>query len=536
MTKALALSRLAATAFRASPFYRWALERDPPQSLVFAPRDPWPGDAAEANSIFQGRYHFGAEELRAPGQPPWSPTGMGHAFLAELHGLAWIRHFAAEGGEAARRHARGLVLSWLGQNQGWSGVAAEPAVAARRLMAFVGHVEFLTTDADAAFVSALLAGIGSHAKHLRWSADLAPPGEARIAVAAGLILASVALPDGAAAARAGERLLAREIAAQILPDGSHVSRQPVIHLAVLRDLVVAREALLSASREVPEALRNAIDRLAPAVRFFRHGDGGLALFQGGREDSAFAVAFVLDKAEAGGKPPQSLPHGGFERLAAKRAVMLVDCGVCGPGVLSHAAPLSFELSIGRQRVFVNCGGAEKEGELSRLLRGGAAHNVLTVAETSALVLDAAGRVGQSAPVVTAIRSEASGSVWLEASQDGFRAPFGLMHHRRLYLDAAGDDIRGEDRLVGHAEARPFAIRFHLHPGVHASLTGDGKAVLLRLDGGAGYRFRAAGATMTLEESLYLGQGPVPRRTEQIVLSGVTEPEQTTVKWALRKEA
>jgi len=532
----VALSRLAAAALRASPFYRWVLERDPPRNLVFAPKDPWPGDAAEANAVFQGRWHFAGDEVRAPGQAPWTPSGVGRAFLAELHGFAWLRHFAAEGGDAARRHARGLVASWLAEQSHWTGVAAEPAVAARRLAAFIGHVEFLTDEADAAFTAGLLASIGAHARHLRWSADLAPAGEARITVATGLILAGVALPDGTAAARAGERMLAREIAAQILPDGSHISRQPARHLAVLRDLVVAREALQAAAREVPEVLRNAIDRLAPAVRFFRHGDGGLALFQGGREESAFAVAFVLDKAEAGGKPPASLPHGGFERLAAKRAVMLVDCGVAGPGVLSHAAPLSFELSIGRQRVFVNCGGSEKEGELSRLLRGGAAHNVLNVAEASALPLDADGRVGQSAPVVTAIRSEATGSVWLEASQDGYRAPYGLMHHRRLYLDASGDDIRGEDRLVGHGEARAFSIRFHLHPGVHASLTGDGRAVLLRLDGGAGYRFRVAGAALALEESLYLGQGPVPRRTEQIVLSGTTEPEQTIVKWALRKEA
>lgn len=531
----MAVSRIAAAALRASPLYRWILERDPPASLVFAPKDPWPGDAAEANAIFQGRFHFAGEEVRSPGRPPWSPAGVGHAFLAELHGLAWLRHFAAEGGEAARRHARGLVVSWLAQNQGWGGVAAEPAVAARRLMAFIGHVEFLTTEADAHFVTTLLSAIGAHARHLRWSVDLAPGGEARIAIAAALILAGVALPDGAVFARTGERMLAREIAAQILPDGSHVSRRPASHLAVLRDLVVAREALLAAAREVPEVLRNAIDRLAPAVRFFRHGDGGLALFQGGREESAFIVAFVLDKAEAGGKPPQSLPHGGFERLAAKRAIMLVDCGMVGPGVRSHAAPLSFELSIGRQRVMVNCGEVEKEGELARLLRGGAAHNVLTIADTSAVHLDAAGRVGQTAPVVTAIRSEAAGSVWLEASQDGFRVPFGLTHHRRLYLDAAGDDIRGEDRLVGEGEARPFAIRFHLHPGVHASITSDGRSVLLRLEGGAGYRFRVAGASMGLEESLYLGQGPSPRRSEQIVLTGITEPGQTTVKWGLRKE-
>ena len=46
--------------------------------------------------------------------------------------------------------------------------------------------------------------------------------------------------------------------------------------------------------------------------------------------------------------------------------------------------------------------------------------------------------------------------------------------------------------------------------------------------------RAAGAEMSLGESIYLGSGE-PRKTQQVVLNGVTGPGGATVRWAIRRE-
>ena len=76
------------------------------------------------------------------------------------------------------------------------------------------------------------------------------------------------------------------------------------------------------------------------------------------------------------------------------------------------------------------------------------------------------------------------------------------------------------------------LRFHLHPDVNVSLQQDGEAVLLRLRSGGGWRLRADGARMSLEESIYLG-GHEPRRSEQVVLTGYADGPQQ-VKWAISK--
>jgi uncharacterized heparinase superfamily protein len=77
------------------------------------------------------------------------------------------------------------------------------------------------------------------------------------------------------------------------------------------------------------------------------------------------------------------------------------------------------------------------------------------------------------------------------------------------------------------------VRFHLHPSVQASLTQDG-AVLFRLPSGMCWRLRAAGAEMSLGESVYLGSGQA-RKTQQVVLSGTVGAEGAAVRWALRRE-
>jgi uncharacterized heparinase superfamily protein len=67
------------------------------------------------------------------------------------------------------------------------------------------------------------------------------------------------------------------------------------------------------------------------------------------------------------------------------------------------------------------------------------------------------------------------------------------------------------------------------------LAQDGETILLSIGRGAGWLFRARGAQVALEPSVYLGRPGELRRSQQIVLSGRTEDGETAVKWALHKQ-
>jgi len=130
------------------------------------------------------------------------------------------------------------------------------------------------------------------------------------------------------------------------------------------------------------------------------------------------------------------------------------------------------------------------------------------------------------------RREFDGNLLIEASHDGYRKPFGLIHRRAVFLAADGEDVRGEDELNGPG-GRTFAIRFHLHPRIQASLLAEGAGVLLRTAAGHGWKFRAEGGAVSLEDSVYLGDG-TPRRTRQIMVAGSLDGQGVLVKWRLNR--
>lgn len=570
------LGAVARAAVFALPGYGATLVGRTPTTLRAVPPDPWPGDADHGRAILDGEFAFagrtvaivadgasrhGSGAVAAAGLSiVWQPSGTDAAWRAHLHGFSWLKDVRIVGGEPPRQWARELVADWIVQHGKWSALAWRADVTATRLCNWLAMADYLLTGADAQFAARFYDSLARQARHLRRAVPGDATGSRLLTAIKGLICAGACLPFGERQLDRATKLLERELAIQVLGDGGHIERSPRRQLSVLRDLIDMRATLGAARLEIPDGLQAAIDKMAPMLRFFRHGDGGLALFNDSVESEAWLVDLVLTQADAKGKPLTSAPHSAFERIAVNRSLLLVDVGAPpAPGFDAHcfAGTLSFEMSIGKERLIVN-GGASSSSSANwrRAMQSTAAHSTLAIGDASSSeifddhgLIGVPGRplsrvIGRRPERVSCRRDEAEGAVWLEGSHDGYLKSCGLIHRRRLYLSTNGDDLRGEDILslpedTGSVRAellgKPFTIRFHLHPGVRASLVQDGAAVLLRVSGG-GWRFRSAGGLgpPALEESIYLGQRGEPRRCEQIVVSGEIGPEGAAVKWALRR--
>ena len=503
-----------------------------PDAPALPVRDPWPGDAARGARLVRGEMELGGS-VRALRPGCWTDAAGSDTLRAAAHGFGWLRDLRALGTDGARSRARALVADWIATSAP-DPIAHRPDVAGARITAWLGHYDFFAASADDGFRHRLMARLVSDARAL--SANLpADELDARSLTALkGAVAAAVALPDHAAFLTRAMRFLPQELARQVLPDGCHAERSPAVQLSALQDLTEIRALLQAAQAQPPAALATAIERMAPALRALRHGDGGLALFNGAKEESAPLIDLVLTQAGRSGRASAGLTEGGFHRFQAGRSVLVMDTGPPpAPGIdrMAHAGTLSFELSVGRDRMVVNCGAAPAAGaEWRDASRATAAHSTLVIADTNSAELTAKG-LGRRPEKVEAQRQEANGAHWLETSHDGYAKPFGALHRRRLYMAESGEDVRGEDSVEAET-GQPFTIRFHLHPGVKASVQGDGEAVLLLLPAGGGWRLRADGARVTLEESVYLG-GAEPRRSEQVVLTGFADGPQH-VKWAITK--
>ncbi len=522
--------------FYSLPIYRYTLATRTPTALYVGLSDPWPGDAEAGRAITQGVFLLGGKRLRNPA-PLWDPIGVDPAWCAAMNGFDWLRDLRTAGGDAARRSARDLVASWMDHYEQWDAATWHPPVLGRRLANWLGHYEFFAASAQVDFRHRLLQHATRQARHLARVLPAGLAGAECIGAIKGLIYAGVCLPGAESCVKRGLALLAEELPRQILPDGGHAERSPARHMAVLRDLIDLRAALRAGEIAVPAGLQSAIVQMTPVLRMFRHGDGGLALFNDSNESESWLVDMVLQRADGPGRPLMSAPLSGFQRIHAGRTLLVVDAGAPPPPGAdrhSHAGTSAFEMSVGRERLIVNCGAHPGGGEWHRVQRATAAHSTLAVGDTNSSEVTLEGDLGRRVETVTCRRDESEGDIWLDLSHDGYQSLFDLIHLRRLYLNAAGDDLRGEDRLEGPGSAS-FALRFHLHPEVQARLAQSGNTVLLRLPKGGGWRLRAKGAEVRLEQSVYLGQEGVIRRSEQIVLAGRCEPGGAVVRWALQRE-
>ena len=519
-----------------------------PEAPARAFRDLWPGDAARGARLLRGEFEtLGTARALRPGMEAaegWDPPSGTPAWRAAAHGFAWMRDLRALGTDTARLQARALTADWLARGAE-EPIADAPEVVGARLSAWLGHWDFFAATAEDAFRRAVMTRLAQDARDL--SAALPAEAEHRGALGAlkGAMAAAIALEEDTYLQRA-VRFLPAEIERQFHPDGGHVERSPSMQLQALQDLIEIRNLMHGAGLEPPPHLAAALDRAAPALRLFRHGDGGLALFNGTRDENSALLDLVLTQGQARGRAPLDLPETGFQRLQAGRTLVIVDTGAppagrpaAGEGGLpagadrfAHAGTLAFEMSVGRDRLIVNCGAAPAAEDAWRdALRSTAAHSTLVLSDTNSSELRPEG-LGRRPEQVETARHESAGAQWLEASHDGWRRSFGAVHRRRLYLAESGDDLRGEDMVEvgGDGMLPPFALRFHLHPGVVASLLQDESAALLRLPSGIGWKIRAKGARVALEESVYLGLEP--RRSSQVVL--IAEDGEASVQWAITR--
>lgn len=504
--------QLATTLFRTN-LYQAALRRGTHLTIGWTPPLVVPGSTNNANAMFQGRYTFAGHTVLSATEAPWRMPDVPPAWLRRCHEFAWLADFSAADGPTARRQTRALVRRWIVDFGRWSPLAWRPDILGIRLVAWLAHADFLLVDAEPDFSTTFLGQIGEQVRHLSRAQAVADTTAQRTIARASYLTASLAL--GRRIAQFDRQIDRVTATAQAVANGV-ATRTPSDILRTLPPLLTLREALRGAEKPVDPALDTAIDRLGSALRLLTHGDGGLAIFHGGIENDPETVATVVARTKRTPLPATF----GFARLEQGRLRVLAEAS--GPPPIDDAgfaAALAIEVSIGKERLFVNCGSPEgRDDAWQAAARATAAHTALTIDDRNQDRSDLAA----GSPDI--LRGEEGDNVWLEIASNGYAAAFGVRMTRRFHMAKDGHELVCEERIgpygAGATTPNPQALcaRYHLHPDVTASLLGDGRQVLLRLGNGTGWVFEVADGTVRLEDSVYFGQSGKLRRIKQIVVS------------------
>jgi uncharacterized heparinase superfamily protein len=503
------------------------------------PLDIWAGDAEKGRDICNGSFSIEGDHLEQ-GNDSWNSDLTGNAWTSYVHGFEWLRDIKALGGEAARIQARRKVSEWIEAYDRWDAVAWSPELVGRRLASWLTLYDFFGKSADDVFQHDLLESIVRQSKHLSRTLPGNQKGVSLLHAVRGLAFSGLSFAGREAWLEQALDILEEQIKIQILSDGGHVSRSPAELFEAFRIIIDIRAALLNGNYPVPEEIEHVIDRMVQALRFFRYPDKKLAVFNGAREGDKDLIDNALAKTNVRGKILKGLPSTGYERATAGRSLLMIDTSKASYPYddIAHAAPLAFEFIYGKERIFVNCGSHPLEDSWKGVLRSTAAHNTVCIDYRNICEIHGDGHFGRRPRHVLVTREDQDGAVLIEGTHDGYVPVNGITHRRKLYLGSQGHDLRGEEVLnchVGLGKPADICVRFHLHPSVTASLIQDGAAALLRLSGGAGWRFINKGGELSLEDSVYVGSGARVRKTKQLVIYGRMQSDSAKIKWALQRE-
>lgn len=380
---------------------------------------------------------------------------------------------SAEPGES-ETWCRTLIDDWIAANPPGTPIAWDPYPISLRIVNWL-KLALRRGPLSAAAMSSLV-------HQARWlEANLEHDIKANhlFANAKALLFAGLALtgPDAGRWLRKGRAILLCEAVVQQLADGAHFERSPMYHALFVEDLLdLVNLATCTGETDLATALA---PRIGPALRWLEmmtHPDGEIAFFNDAATGIAARhhelVAYASRLGIAQSAPPNVLGSGasGYHCLGGSGAVILADIAPVGPDCQpghAHADTLSFEMSLGGQRVIVNSGtslyglGAERERQ-----RGTAAHSTLQLCGRDSSEVWSGFRVGRRARA----RVETKSPTTLEGSHDGYRRlPGRPLHSRRWTLGTQSltvtDQVTGG---VGHAW--PAQVRYHLHPDIRVERT------------------------------------------------------------------
>ncbi|PTT09279.1 heparinase II/III family protein [Caulobacter sp. HMWF025] len=530
-----------------APPHRLALSWPRPRGLAAHPHDPRPADAERGRRIIAGVLALEDAALRlGEAGDPFNMPSPSRRFAVALHRFAWLPELVAAGPPGTRRALR-LIADWRRIFSRWNGFSWSGECLERRVFHLACAARALASDASDAEIADLALDLARGARQLLKASD-APDRtfeRAVIVAIAGCVLEG---PVGDRLITAGLKRVERDMEAIVRPDGGHANRSPEAGVELLFDLLTLDDALGQRGRPSPEGVTRAIDRLSSATRFFTLADGHLAAFHGGEALPPARIAAALAHDDAGPRPPDTARHSGFQRMQGGSLQVMADTGPPPTGPLSRAAcaqPAAVEIVCGKDRLITSCGWSP-EAPGAQAFRLSDAASTVSVGDGSAgrpLSGFRARALGpwlvDGATQVEAKRHDAEGGVWLDITHDGWKR-LGLTHARRLFLDAAADELRGEDSLVplvqgdaaGPRRYLPFAVRFHLHPDANASLARDRKSVLIRGPSNVGWWLRNDAADVEIAASAHFDHGHA-RKAGQIVLKSQVRPEVgAKIRWKL----
>lgn len=386
-----------------------------------------------------------------------------------LYNLHYFDDLNAEDSRLRNTWHLNLINQWIQDNPAPKGIGWDPYPLSLRI---VNWIKWSLRQENLSDI--LLNNLAEQVRVLQQRLEFHILGNHLFANAKALIFAGLFFsgPEAEIWLKSGIDILKKQLPEQILVDGGHFERSPMYHAIILEDILDLLNLSQSYNYTLPISLAQTATKMLAWLDTMTHPDGEIVLFN----DAAFNVApkfsELLNYAQA---LKISLPNfdipkthhlktTGYARLTNNNAHVFIDAAPLGPDYLlghAHADTLTFEFSLGKQRIIVDSGTSLYETNAERLRqRSTSAHNTITINQQNSSDIWSSFRVAKRAKIRN-IAFENNNKIIFSAMHTGYQHMVGNPIHKRTW-NLANSTLLIQDEILGH-HAHNLELHFYFHP-------------------------------------------------------------------------
>ncbi len=456
----------------------------------------------------------------------------------KLHSFFWL--FALDL-KSSKKITQNIILNWVNENEKYRQYVWDLDILSKRIIAWISNSKLTYETAEINYRINFNNIIKKQTNHLVNEIKRSEKLDDKIIGSTAIILVGLSYGDNYYL-KFGIDLLKQILNFSLDESKFPKSRNLRQLVFYLKYLIVIRELLKESQTNIPDFLMESIFYMGKAYNLLCANKKRGILFNGNFEDSNQEFDHYLNFHKYKFKD-DVYEIGGYVFLKNKKASLAVDIGKVPEKKFSRdyqAGIFSFEFNYLGEKVISNSGYFQDyKHQLNIISKSTATQSTLILNNTSSVGFekDKHGYMLASKNfkiLSKEIKSEKN--YWsIKASHDAYSKSNGLIHERQIQYFVNEYRLKGHDKLIKIKKFKKsnFEIRFHLRPEINLTKLLNNDTILIE-NKNSGWKFSCKDYKIDIETGLYFGMKNKYLENKNIVISGLTTPEEQSIFWEISK--
>ena len=468
----------------------------------------------------------------------WDKKDLDEKDYKNLNSFFWLFSLDLK---SSKKDAQDVILQWIKKNHRYSPKSWEFDITAKRIIAWTSNTRLTYEDSGADYKNNFNRIIKKQSNHLINEIDRSEWVDDKMIGCAAIILTGLSYKDKNEHLKIGLNLLKKLSKFSFDNDGFPKSRSIRQLCFYLKYFILIREWFKESQSEIPEFINENIYYLGQAYAFIWQNNKVDLLFNGNHETNNLDFDHYLKKLGYNFKN-QNSELGGYAVLYDKKTSLIMDIGSSPDKKFSsnyQAGALSFEIISNGKKLICNSGYFQNHNhQLNKLSKSSAIHSTLILDDRSSCKFNKtknkSSKISQGLKILRKNIVFEKNYWKVNAAHDGYLKKYGIIHEREIEFYPEHVKFIGHDKITSKNQIKnlKFEIRFHLEPNIKIMKTQDNKSILIDLNG-EGWKFNCDNS-MNIDNGLYFGRKDSFINNQNIIISGMTNDRNQTIKWEILK--